>query len=458
MADQDRFYCPYPGCKRSFSELWRLKVHFRAAPDIRGSGKERGHGRELDVCPKCQLELKPGRHHIGCSTRRNKPPKKRKAETALSVKAGVLTPLTTGYTAPVPNKLPRKDLGMMKASVDNNNNNNNNNNNPRDQGIHPLPSLIPPPSLKPAVQAAGTSTLPMTTSFPSSTGGHFSTTVGYPIGSYSSAVPSSHGPSIYPPHMASTEEFRARFGDQNANIHYSSTPAYHPQFSHYHSAVYDQYLSHYQAYHHHLDTTGYQQATVAPVAPVPVAAAQLNQSWEKPSTVAGGSAAGGSSRATSPHSSGISTRDVLANGVVEHGACLNMGSTAQEVYDFVNRDGGSSRQNKIDAYSLEIPEMDLYDILGRYADPMSPSNNKPGPTNVVAESGSLYVDHHPTTTTTGTGTGGAPFGSNPPPLGRKDQEHGSCGDLFDLVKLPNPEDVSGQVNALADLYQLFPCE
>ena len=23
----DRFYCPYPGCTRSFAELWRLKVH-----------------------------------------------------------------------------------------------------------------------------------------------------------------------------------------------------------------------------------------------------------------------------------------------------------------------------------------------------------------------------------------------------------------------------------------------
>ena len=40
--DPSRFFCPYPGCKRSFAELWRLKVHYRAPPDIRGSGKERG--------------------------------------------------------------------------------------------------------------------------------------------------------------------------------------------------------------------------------------------------------------------------------------------------------------------------------------------------------------------------------------------------------------------------------
>ena len=41
----DRYYCPFPGCTRSFAELWRLKVHYRAPPDVRGSGKERGHGQ-----------------------------------------------------------------------------------------------------------------------------------------------------------------------------------------------------------------------------------------------------------------------------------------------------------------------------------------------------------------------------------------------------------------------------
>lgn len=65
--DPDRFYCPYEGCNRSFAELWRLKVHYRAAPDVRGSGKERGHGAELESCPKCGAELKPGRHHVGCA-------------------------------------------------------------------------------------------------------------------------------------------------------------------------------------------------------------------------------------------------------------------------------------------------------------------------------------------------------------------------------------------------------
>lgn len=24
-----RYNCPFPGCKRSFAELWRLKVHYR---------------------------------------------------------------------------------------------------------------------------------------------------------------------------------------------------------------------------------------------------------------------------------------------------------------------------------------------------------------------------------------------------------------------------------------------
>jgi hypothetical protein len=57
----------HPGCNRSFAELWRLKVHYRAPPDVRGSGKERGHGTELAFCPKCQKDLKPGKHHVGCS-------------------------------------------------------------------------------------------------------------------------------------------------------------------------------------------------------------------------------------------------------------------------------------------------------------------------------------------------------------------------------------------------------
>ena len=71
--DEDRFYCPYPGCTRSFAELWRLKVHYRAPPDVRGSGKERGHGTELQFCPKCGKELKPGKHHVGCFAGRTGP-------------------------------------------------------------------------------------------------------------------------------------------------------------------------------------------------------------------------------------------------------------------------------------------------------------------------------------------------------------------------------------------------
>lgn len=62
--EADRFYCPYPGCKRSFAELWRLKVHYRARPEVRGSGRERGHGTELAACPKCSQALFTGKHHV----------------------------------------------------------------------------------------------------------------------------------------------------------------------------------------------------------------------------------------------------------------------------------------------------------------------------------------------------------------------------------------------------------
>ncbi|GMH33224.1 hypothetical protein BSKO_01058 [Bryopsis sp. KO-2023] len=83
--DSNRFYCPYPGCTRSFAELWRLKVHYRAAPDVRGSGKERGHGSELKACPKCGAELKPGRHHVGCVAGRSvSRPKARKRSSKTS--------------------------------------------------------------------------------------------------------------------------------------------------------------------------------------------------------------------------------------------------------------------------------------------------------------------------------------------------------------------------------------
>eukprot|EP00887_Chlorella_sp_A99_P005318 scaffold1.g5318.t1 len=71
--EPERFYCPHPGCNRSFAELWRLKVHYRAPPDVRGSGKERGHGTELSFCPKCGKDLHPGKHHVGCVAGKSAP-------------------------------------------------------------------------------------------------------------------------------------------------------------------------------------------------------------------------------------------------------------------------------------------------------------------------------------------------------------------------------------------------
>lgn len=79
-----QFYCPFPGCNRSFAELWRLKVHFRAPPDVRGSGKERGHGTELKYCPKCGKELKPGKHHVGCTAGKSAPRQAAKRQKQVS--------------------------------------------------------------------------------------------------------------------------------------------------------------------------------------------------------------------------------------------------------------------------------------------------------------------------------------------------------------------------------------
>lgn len=40
---------------------------------MRGSGKERGHGTELQFCPKCGKDLRPGKHHVGCSAGKSAP-------------------------------------------------------------------------------------------------------------------------------------------------------------------------------------------------------------------------------------------------------------------------------------------------------------------------------------------------------------------------------------------------
>lgn len=42
---------------------------YRAPPNVRGSGKERGHGMRLTHCPKCGTALKIGGHHVRCSAR-----------------------------------------------------------------------------------------------------------------------------------------------------------------------------------------------------------------------------------------------------------------------------------------------------------------------------------------------------------------------------------------------------
>ncbi|GAB4817997.1 hypothetical protein N2152v2_005043 [Parachlorella kessleri] len=75
---------PERGCNRSFAELWRLKVHYRAPPDVRGSGKERGHGTELKWCPKCGKDLKPGKHHVGCSAGKSAPRQAAKRQRQMS--------------------------------------------------------------------------------------------------------------------------------------------------------------------------------------------------------------------------------------------------------------------------------------------------------------------------------------------------------------------------------------
>lgn len=48
-------------------------MHHRAEPNVRGSGRERGHGTELTYCPKCGEDITPGKHHIGCAAGKSAP-------------------------------------------------------------------------------------------------------------------------------------------------------------------------------------------------------------------------------------------------------------------------------------------------------------------------------------------------------------------------------------------------
>ncbi len=66
------------------AKIIQMQVHYRAPPDARGSGKERGHGCELQQCPKCEKELKQGRHHVGCFANKGGNTKKRPQKVVLT--------------------------------------------------------------------------------------------------------------------------------------------------------------------------------------------------------------------------------------------------------------------------------------------------------------------------------------------------------------------------------------
>lgn len=64
-------------------------MHYRAPPNERGSGKERGHGVELPICPACGEELEPGKHHNKCKAgRTTNPPSKRVSKTGAAAARG----------------------------------------------------------------------------------------------------------------------------------------------------------------------------------------------------------------------------------------------------------------------------------------------------------------------------------------------------------------------------------
>ena len=62
--------CCRPGCCWVLGSppSYRMPLHFPSAvlPCRAGSGKERGHGRQLTACPRCYTKLRPGTHHVVC--------------------------------------------------------------------------------------------------------------------------------------------------------------------------------------------------------------------------------------------------------------------------------------------------------------------------------------------------------------------------------------------------------
>ncbi|KAF8072486.1 CIAO1 [Scenedesmus sp. PABB004] len=90
----------HAGRGATFAELWRLKVHYRAPPDIRGSGKERGHGTELTHCPKCGKGLKPGKHHVGCAGGKSAPRAAKRSRQLAAANAALMAPETLGHHDP----------------------------------------------------------------------------------------------------------------------------------------------------------------------------------------------------------------------------------------------------------------------------------------------------------------------------------------------------------------------
>lgn len=48
----ERYYCPYPNCKRSFAELWRLKVHYRCGGARQHNKKGMVPGPCADACSR----------------------------------------------------------------------------------------------------------------------------------------------------------------------------------------------------------------------------------------------------------------------------------------------------------------------------------------------------------------------------------------------------------------------
>ena len=63
INNNERYHCPFLGCNIDCTNFMKLKAHYKASLDYKGSGQKKGHGLVLTFCPKCNKLVGEHEHH-----------------------------------------------------------------------------------------------------------------------------------------------------------------------------------------------------------------------------------------------------------------------------------------------------------------------------------------------------------------------------------------------------------